>query len=305
MAWNAVGELSALQERFREASVALHREHLRAEWTNFPRDSYSEGGLWLPSSSKPEVGIQGRVFLAGQKLSEPAVVNGMQASYSAALADVANEFRELARFGGRIITQLPQLKAELQRFVDGGGIGPEPDLGRWWLGLLFRDAGVSGHDYGVEAVELGKGLTYEAEVDEVYLASEAACEKLKALLERHGEACKWPSDDGWHFREGHAAFRGVAFEIQGVLWRLLKELAVKPGTPVRLAKLAECLGENTAPDSVRPQLTNTRNVLRKEFRIRIERDPLPNVERGRDAAWKLDEKVFPSISEIQRWLNGR
>ncbi len=119
-------------------------------------------------------------------------------------------------------------------------------------------------------------------------------------------ANEWWPDDGWHFREGEAAFRGVAFKIQGVPRRLLKKLA-EAGKPVSdVALLAEIDPKGDAgQESLRTQLSRTRRILRRAFRMPPKSDPLPNVERGRDAAWKLDEKVFPSVSEMSRSLNGR
>ncbi|GDY10413.1 hypothetical protein LBMAG52_39010 [Planctomycetia bacterium] len=107
-------------------------------------------------------------------------------------------------------------------------------------------------------------------------------------------ANEWWPDDGWHFREGQAAFRGVPFKIQGVPRRLLKKLA-EAGKPVSdVALLAEIDPKGDAgQESLRTQLSRTRSILRKAFRMSSRSDPLPNVERGRDAAWKLDEKVFP------------
>jgi len=122
---------------------------------------------------------------------------------------------------------------------------------------------------------------------------------------------KWWADDGWSFREGEAAFRGVSFEIQGVLWRLLKTLADRP-KPVSKHALIDAMNnvgmtqQSTAgEDSLRSHLTRLRIALRTEFRIPKGRDPIRNCERGSGGAWKLDEKVFPSVAEIQRPLNGR
>ena len=139
--------------------------------------------------------------------------------------------------------------------------------------------------------------------------SDPAVVAAKTLREQPAtNANEWPLNDEWDLREGEAAFRRVAFPIQGVPWRLLKELAEKTGAPVSEGTLMEAMNGhdgNAGEDSLRSQLTRTRDILRASFRMSRSLDPLPNVERGRNAAWKLDEKVFPSVSEIQRWLNGR
>lgn len=136
----------------------------------------------------------------------------------------------------------------------------------------------------------------------------------KTQLSEGNQTAEWPPDEQWHFREGEAAFRGVAFEIQGVPWRLLKKLAEKSGTPVGKAALLDAINVveetgnvngNAGEEALRSHLSRLRNILRKAFRLSRKLDPLPNVERGMDAAWRLDESVFPSVSEIQRWLNGR
>lgn len=140
-------------------------------------------------------------------------------------------------------------------------------------------------------------------------SDESAFVAAKTLREQPAtSANQWPRKDGWDFREGEAAFQGFKFSIQGVPWRLLKKLAEKVGTPVSEATLLGAMNShdgNAGEGSLRSQLTRTRDILRAAFGLSSDIDPLPNVERGRDAAWKLDEKVFPSVSEIQRWLNGR
>ncbi|MCX7422483.1 MAG: hypothetical protein NT013_23470 [Planctomycetia bacterium] len=184
MTWDAVAELSSLQERFRKPTVARNWELLDAVWTNFRRARFSEGGLWLPSKPKPGELIQGRVFLSDATLGTPAFIKEKQTCYSTATKAAANEFRRLAILGGDIVSRIPRLEAELRPFVDGGGIGLEPDHERWWLGLLFREVAseVVEKDYGVEAVKLGQGLTAEVEIKGLYRASEAACEKLLQFL---------------------------------------------------------------------------------------------------------------------------
>ena len=120
---------------------------------------------------------------------------------------------------------------------------------------------------------------------------------------------EWPPNEGWNFREGQAAFRGVEFDIEGVQWRLLKALAKKPGTPVGKKVLGDAIADDgcTGEESLRTHLSRLRIRLRKVFKFKSspKTDPVPNMERGKDGAWKLDEQVFPSVAEIKRWLNAR
>lgn len=106
---------------------------------------------------------------------------------------------------------------------------------------------------------------------------------------------RWPPDGGWHFREGEAAFRGIAFPIQGKPWLLLKRLAAKPGSPVSRRLLLDAVGTDytVSGDALRSYLSEARSVLRAAFELTPERDPIPNVDRGELAAWKIDENVFP------------
>lgn len=201
MAWDAVGELSSLMGRFRRPSVGRNWELLNAVWTNFRRAKFSEGGLWMPSPSEPEKLIQGFVFLSDGTLGTSAFVKKRQACYSTATKVAAAEFRRLAQLGGDILTRIPQLESELRPFADGGGIGPEPDHERWWLAYLFREPAskMVSKDYMVEddrayreSHRRGKHLPppsktrliYECDVKGLYRASEAACERLIALLAR-------------------------------------------------------------------------------------------------------------------------
>lgn len=180
MPWDAVAELSSLLERFRQLPVGWNCELLNARWRNFRHDSLCEGGLWLPLPSEPGKSIPGFVYLYDETLGQPAHKNERQACYSTATELAAEEFRQLATRGGGILTRIPQLKSELQSLVDGGGVGPPADHERWWLAYLFREVAseIVGRDLNVEAVGLGKGLTYEVAIEGVFGASEAACEWL-------------------------------------------------------------------------------------------------------------------------------
>ncbi len=180
MPWDARAELSALQERFQRPPVGWNCELLNARWRNFRHDLLCEGGLWLPLSSEPGKLIPGFVYLWDETLGEPAHKNGSQACYSTATELAAEEFRRLAILGGDVVSRIRQLKSELQPFVDGNGVGPPADHERWWLAYLFREVAseIVGRDLNVEAVGLGKGLTYEVTVEGVFRASDDACERL-------------------------------------------------------------------------------------------------------------------------------
>ena len=109
----------------------------------------------------------------------------------------------------------------------------------------------------------------------------------------------WPPDDGWHFREGEAAYVLKSFPIKGIPWKLLRMLATA-NSPVPQNTLLGCLGENVEISSLRPQLTLLRKSLRKAFGLKGKCDPIPNQDRGALAAWKLDsEKLLPT-TQIQR-----
>lgn len=246
----------------------------------------------------------------------------------------ADELRDLAKLLRALDKEIfqggqntPFVSAEAERIrqpILCGWYNPLPGLGRRehkQQRLFDKVGGLLGEiTSGTAGSPRERLASLAADVDElvatidpqpatIETVDDSASVAAETLREPPGpDANKWPPDAGWCFHEGEAAFRRVAFPIQGVPWRLLKKLAEKTGTPVSEATLVDAMNGddgNAGEGSLRSQLTRTRDILRAAFGMSSDLDPLPNVERGRDAAWKLDEKVFPSVSEIQRSLNGR
>lgn len=104
----------------------------------------------------------------------------------------------------------------------------------------------------------------------------------------------WPVGTGWEFEPGRAAFRGEPFAITGKPVVILKRLAEKPGEPVLKRILRDIIDpdSNAEEGCVRDSINEARAILRKAFKLGNTVDPIPNLARGPDAAWKLDENVF-------------
>ncbi len=104
----------------------------------------------------------------------------------------------------------------------------------------------------------------------------------------------WPVGNGWEFRPGEAAFQGKPFKITGKPVVILRRLAVKPGEPVLKSVLWDIIDpdSNAEEGCVRDSITEARAILRKAFKLGKKVNPIPNLARGPDAAWKLAEDVL-------------
>ncbi len=112
----------------------------------------------------------------------------------------------------------------------------------------------------------------------------------------------WPMGTGWEFRPGEAAFQGRPFVITGKPVIILQRLAVKPGAPVLKRILRDIIDpdSNAEEGCVRDNINATRAILRKAFNLKKGIDPIPNLARGPDAAWKLDENAFAIATKNPR-----
>ncbi len=103
-----------------------------------------------------------------------------------------------------------------------------------------------------------------------------------------------PVDDptGWKFVSGKAMYNGNPIIVRGKKWQILKVL-VNSKTPVLLCDLIDEVwpGDNDLVEAktVRSHLSGLRNKLREDLALNY--DPLPNVERGDNVAWQIDEKL--------------
>ncbi len=104
----------------------------------------------------------------------------------------------------------------------------------------------------------------------------------------------WPVGKGWEFRPGEAAFQGEPFAITGKPAVILRRLAEKPGEPVLKSILWDIIDRdrNAEEGCVRDSITKARAILRDVFKLGKNVDPIPNLAKGADAAWKLNENVF-------------
>ena len=94
--------------------------------------------------------------------------------------------------------------------------------------------------------------------------------------------------------------------VNGKPWLLLKLLANRVNRPVSVKELLQEIDPNAdiGVESLRTHLSRTlRPILKKAFHLREGVDPIPNLGRGVLASWKIDESVFPTVTEIQRWRN--
>lgn len=147
-----------------------------------------------------------------------------------------------------------------------------------------------------------------AEVNWPFVGSELDAE-LDWLATNDGEeaaqqsvAADWPSVVGWDFRPGEAAFQGRPFAITGKPVAILKRLALKPGDPVLKSILRDIIDpdSNAEEGCVRDSITKARAILRKAFKLGNSVDPIPNLAKGMDAAWRLNEQVFPVATKNPR-----
>lgn len=101
----------------------------------------------------------------------------------------------------------------------------------------------------------------------------------------------------WRFSPGRCKFRGHEFPLAGTKWRLMKQLSVS-----RLAQTLDDLKTAVWPDddqvedgTVRKHLSELRREIRKHLDLEQQYDPIPRVDRGPLAAWRiapdLKEKV--------------
>lgn len=100
---------------------------------------------------------------------------------------------------------------------------------------------------------------------------------------------EWPPNGEWHFRPGEAAFAGKRFTVTGADFVLLKVL-VQANGPVPRTDLIEAVSSDydIGPDTIRGYLTRLRNALRIAFNLSATIDPIPNRDKGKNAAWELD-----------------
>jgi NTP pyrophosphatase (non-canonical NTP hydrolase) len=101
--------------------------------------------------------------------------------------------------------------------------------------------------------------------------------------------CDWPPDriyGPWRFRKNQYAYAdSVPLDLGGRLLAILETLA-KASTRARLLTKAEMKAENAEDDSVLPQLTELRKVLKDNHGLTW--NPIPNTGRYSSSTWQLD-----------------
>ncbi|AMV30095.1 hypothetical protein VT84_37220 [Gemmata sp. SH-PL17] len=92
----------------------------------------------------------------------------------------------------------------------------------------------------------------------------------------------FPSNRGWSFRAGLAAFNGQSFRVSGLRERLLRALVDAKGEPVRDRALkARVWADTNAEDNrLKDVAYGLRAVLRAELELGVEADPVERVEGG-------------------------
>lgn len=117
-------------------------------------------------------------------------------------------------------------------------------------------------------------------------------------LRRHRPVPTWPPDDGWHFRPGEVAFRGRKTKALQRESRILQCLVAAKGPVTRQTFLDEAwdVPEPVITDSALPtQIFRARKVLEALFPEIGEEDPIPCVQRGMHAAWRLNAELLEKI----------
>lgn len=103
----------------------------------------------------------------------------------------------------------------------------------------------------------------------------------------------WPPDEGWHFRPGEYAFLRQQAEARGKSWQLLKTLAEARRALTQRDLMSGIWKLQKVSDSnLRGLLSKTRNLLRHDFGLSKDVDPIPAVDAGESVAWKIDEELL-------------
>ncbi|NLS97953.1 MAG: helix-turn-helix domain-containing protein [Planctomycetaceae bacterium] len=95
----------------------------------------------------------------------------------------------------------------------------------------------------------------------------------------------------WTFSAGLAKLGRIEIPVKGVKWRLLKKLAESDNAVSREDLLAAGWtddGYNVEPSTLKKHLAELRQILREHLGYPASTDPIPAVDRGRDAAWRLE-----------------
>lgn len=126
-------------------------------------------------------------------------------------------------------------------------------------------------------------------------AKQFAEEFFKLFGQAMGKPQTIQPDSGWRFEPGEAVYKELRIPIKGAAWFILKKLAENFGRPVLKDTLIALMDEvsDASPETwLRDNLTAARDAVRTALNLDKSVDPIPNVERGRNAAWKLDDKFF-------------
>lgn len=155
---------------------------------------------------------------------------------------------------------------------------------------------INGFDWNQFSVEL-------AEVEERADALRKGNQQINARKDdppAGDQSKQWPIGEGWEFRPGECAYDGIVFKITGQPAAALQLLARRSGQPIRKIAILEAIDPDGFTSDIKDALAAARTILRKEFGLPSTVDPIPNVQKGRDCAWKLDEKVFSQSTKILR-----
>lgn len=112
----------------------------------------------------------------------------------------------------------------------------------------------------------------------------------------------WPPDDGWHFRPGEFAYRGKRGKAVGKIWEMLKLLATARAPvdrdSIRAAVWPEDIQGLTEDQAISQTIKKGRAVIRAAFRLPASVNPIPSVDFGQRAAWRIDEGVIESSAAV-------
>jgi hypothetical protein len=142
------------------------------------------------------------------------------------------------------------------------------------------------------------------------LQAEAEEEKLSPSdkdtdASRTGDVDSAVADEDWTFHAGEAEFAGRRFRVAGIQLKLLRQMA-QARFPQTAQGLIDDVWDEKESDQVevktlRTHLSHLRKKLRAAFGLGEDCDPIPNMDRGTEAAWKLDSDL---ILRSQRKFNA-
>lgn len=180
----AVEKLRELKHQLGEVEVCgeLRGEHVYAVWHSKPWPRATEGALYLPAPSNPDIPpLKGNVNLSDDLYGAPAHhKSGREEEFSQRMVPAVTVIRKLFREAGRVVLRMPQLQALVTPIACGGQRSAiHVELEIWWFAALFRECSepIQEHDYNDGGPEFETKLSCN-----VLAASDIVCDRFIEIL---------------------------------------------------------------------------------------------------------------------------